>query len=64
MLKADPRLLWDQFDQTASTIDERPPDDPVEAIEDLDSTMPESKLFGLHNKSLFKIFNQIAYHLK
>ena len=30
VLKPDPRLLWDQFDQVVSTIDERPPDDPEE----------------------------------
>lgn len=35
MLKADPRLPWDQFDQTASTIDQRPPDDPAEPKADL-----------------------------
>lgn len=34
VLKPDPRLLWDQFDQAVSTIDERPPDDPAESKED------------------------------
>lgn len=34
VLKPDPWLLWDQFDQTVSTIDEQPPDDPSESKED------------------------------
>lgn len=31
VLKADLRLLWDQFEHNMSAIDERPPDDPVES---------------------------------
>lgn len=55
VLKPDPRLLWDQFDHTASTKDGRPPDDLAEAKED--HTEP-------HRNQSFPAFTVKASHLK